>query len=85
MSRTLSRNVTARPINHLTGWDAAIYDAQLAIESAKIRIESLTISIHHFREFKASGEPFPGERKRKKRRKTLISKAPKSSEQANAA
>jgi hypothetical protein len=74
MSRSLSKNVTAKSINRLTGWDAAIYDAQRAIESAKIRIETLTVSLHRFKQFKASGEPFPGEKTKQKRRKTLITK-----------
>jgi hypothetical protein len=85
MSSTLSRNVTVKAISHLTGWDAAIYDAERAMELAKIRIETLTVSLHRFKQFKASGEPFPGEKRRKKRQKTLIPRAPKSSERTNAA
>jgi len=85
MSRTLSRTVTAGSIKRLTGWDAAIYDAERAIELAKIRIETLTVSLYRFKQFKASGEPFPGEKTRKKRQKTLITRTPKSNERTEAA
>jgi len=60
MSRTLSKKVKLKTVNDLTGWDAAIYDAERAIEATKSRIESLTVSIHRFREFRSAGEPFPG-------------------------
>jgi len=59
MSRALSKKVKLKTINALTGWDAAIYDAEKAIETAKVRIEKLTVSIHRFKQFKATGAPFP--------------------------
>ena len=60
MSRALSKKVKLKTINALTGWDAAIYDAERAIEVAKARINNLTLSVHWFKQFKDAGEPFPG-------------------------
>ena len=79
MSSDLRTKVKLTAVNALTGWDAAIYDAERSVEAAKARIEQLTVSIHRFKQFKEAGELFPGERmakpKRKTRRKSLLSQA----------
>lgn len=48
---------------NLSGWDRAICEAQNQIVAAREKIERLELSIKTFEDFRAKGEPFPGEAK----------------------
>jgi hypothetical protein len=69
VSRTLSKKLKLKTINALTGWDAAIYDAEKSIEAAETRVDSLKMSIYQFRQFKKDGLVFPGDTPKTKRTK----------------
>ena len=59
VSRELTRKVKNKTTRPLTGWDAAIVDAENEILKAKQRIDALRLSVASFKDFKASNEPFP--------------------------
>jgi hypothetical protein len=59
MPRQLTKKVKNTTARELTGWDAAIVDAENEILKAKQRIDALRLSVASFKEFKASNEPFP--------------------------
>jgi hypothetical protein len=61
MSSDLSTNRKQTRRNPVTRWDGAIYEAELQIGKARARIECLTVAIHRFKDFRDSGEPWPGE------------------------
>lgn len=47
--------------SNLTSWDYAINVAERQIKEAEEKIKQLKMSIQTFEEFRAKGEPFPGE------------------------
>jgi len=68
MSSTLSTNVSRKSLNRLSGWDMAICDAENEVRKAQARVERLTLSIANFKQFRDQGEPFPGEKKTRRRK-----------------
>jgi hypothetical protein len=60
MSKKSPNTICTNKSKSLSGWDAAITDAQEQIEEAKRRISRLRQAIKTFEGFRDRGEPFFG-------------------------
>jgi hypothetical protein len=69
MTKILSRDLSKKQQKSLTGWDAAIADAERMINEAKETIETLKFSIHSFKAARDRGEPFPSEQTKQREAK----------------
>jgi hypothetical protein len=69
MSKEIGRGKVAQMSKSISSWDALITDAEQMIGEAKDRIARLNQSIEIFRQLRDKGEPFPGQRPKRHRKK----------------
>jgi hypothetical protein len=69
MQRKKQDKLTALGDKTFTAWGTAIQDTESAIDRARRRLKDLKSALRVFKERQASGEPFPGQAKPKRRAK----------------
>lgn len=63
MYKSVKKNKLHEEYEGLSGWDAAIYDAEQRIGKVKSRLAELKAALSLFKERRDAGEPFPSEKR----------------------
>jgi hypothetical protein len=61
MSKTNASTIFDNESKAHNCWDAAIYDTEVAIQKAELRLRKLKSALSVFKERREIGEPFPGQ------------------------